>query len=203
MSFLTIQEYIVKKIVKKIAILAFAFLLTGCSAKYPMNTNLSLQVSSQTSGIYNNDISAALKGHDARPDSAVVVYQLKDQPEIRIPNQTAPHILVTEQLANGLQDQGLLFKNASPVRIQLDLNELLVLVTRPKFLYSAKAKSHLTLTIKNEKITLTKTYDREANNDSATRPPVHELEKLLNDQLTNIVNQILQDEEVQATISQM
>lgn len=198
MSFLTTREYIVKKI----AILAFVVLLSGCSAKYPLNTNLDLQVNSQTGGVYSNDISATLKGHDARLDTAVVVYQLKGKPEIRIPNQTAPHIIVTEQLANGLQEQGLVFKNRSPVSIQLDLNDLLVLVTRPKILYSAKAKSHLTLTIKNKTITLTKTYDREANNDSATRPPVYELEKLLNDQLTDIVNQILQDEEVQETISQ-
>jgi uncharacterized lipoprotein len=197
MSFLTTREYIVKKI----AILAFVVLLSGCSAKYPLNTNLDLQVNNQTSGIYNTGISAALRGHDARQDTAVVVYQLKGKPEIRIPNQTAPHIIITEQLANGLQEQGLVFKNRSPVSIQLDLNDLLVLVTRPKILYSAKAKSHLTLTLKNKTITLTKTYDREAKNDSATRPPVHELEKLLNDQLTDIVNQILQDEEVQATIS--
>ena len=178
-------------------------LFSGCSAKYPQNTNLALQINSQTGGIYSNGISATLKGHDARRDTAVVVYQLKGKPEMRIPNQTPPHLIVTEQLANGLQKQGLVFKNSSPVRIQLDLNELLVLVTRPKILYSTKAKSHLTLTIRNETITLTKTYDREANNNSATRPPVHELEKLLNDQLTDIINQILQDEEVQDTISQM
>ncbi len=54
---------------------------------------------------------------------------------------------------------------------------------------------------KNGKVTLTKTYDREANNESVTRPPVQDLEKLSNDQLTEIVNQILQDEKVQAIIN--
>lgn len=188
---------------KNFLILAFALILTGCSSKYPLTTNLNLQVSSQTSGIYSNDISAALKGHDARKESAVVVYRLKGKPEIQIPNHTAPHILVTERLAIGLQEQGLVFESASPVRIQLDLKELLVSVTRPKLLYSAKAKSHLTLTIKNRGLSLIKTYNREANRDSVTRPPVQDLEKMLNDQLTDIVNQILQDEEIQATISKM
>jgi uncharacterized lipoprotein len=189
--------------VKKLFILAFSLLLTGCGAKYPLTTNLNLQVSSQTAGIYSNATSAALKGRDARKDGAVVVYQLEGKPEIRLPNQTAPHILVTKRLAGGLQEHGLVFESASPVRIQLDINELLVAVIRPKLLYSAKAKSHLTLTIKNREISLTKTYAREANRDSVTRPPVQDLEKLLNDQLTDIVNQILQDEEVQATISKM
>lgn len=185
---------------KIIAILAFAFLLSGCSSKDPINSNLTLQLDSQPTGMYSNESSAALRGHDARQDSSVIIYQLEGKPDIRLPNQTAPHALVTEQLANGLLEQGLVFKNNSKVRIQVDLNELLVLVTHPKLLYNAKAKSNLTLTIKNGEVTLTKTYDREANNDSVTRPSVHELEKMLNSQLTDIISQILQDEEVQTTI---
>lgn len=192
----TLQEYTLKII----AILTFIILLNGCSSKDPINTNLTLQLDSQPTGMYSNESSAALRGHDARQDFSVIVYQLEGKPDIRLPNQTAPHILVTEQLANGLREQGLIFKNNSPVRIQLDLNELLVSVTHPKLLYNAKAKSHLTLTIKNGEVTLTKTYDREANNDSVTRPSVHELEEMLNSQLTDIVNQILQDKEVQSTI---
>jgi uncharacterized lipoprotein len=187
--------------VNKIVFLALAFLLTGCGTKYPLTTNLNLQVGNQTAGIYSNDSSATLKGRDTRKDSAVVVYQLKDEPEMQIPNQTAPNLLVTERLAIGLQAQGLLFESASPVRIQLDLDELLVSVTRPKILYIAKAKSRLTLTVKNGDITLTKNYNREANQDSVTRPPVHDLEKMLNDQLTEIVTQILQDEEVREAIN--
>ncbi len=186
--------------VKKITILLFVLLLTGCSTRYPLTTNLKLQVNNQPFGIYTDENSATLKGHDARKESAVVVYQLTGEPEIQIPNQSAPHFLVTEQLAAGLQEQGLVFESTSPVRIELDVNELVAVVSRPKRLYSAKAKSHLTLTIRNKAVSLTKTYNREANRDSLTRPPVQDLETLLNDQLTDIVNQILQDEEVQVTI---
>ncbi len=185
----------------KIVLLTFAFLLTGCGAKYPLTTNLNLQVGNQTSGIYSNGTSAALKGRDVRKDSAVIVYHLKGEPEIQIPNLIEPHLLVTERLAIGLREQGLEFESASPVRIQLNLDELLVTVTRPKLLYSAKARSHLTLTVKNGDTTLTKKYDREANRDSVRRPPVQDLEKMLNDQLTEIVTQILQDQEVRASIN--
>jgi len=187
--------------VKNLFIFALALLLTGCGAKYPLTTNLNLQVSSQTAGIYRSDISAALKGHDARQESGVIIYQLEGEPEIKIPNQTPPHILVTERLAIGLQEQGLVFESTSPVRILLDLKELLVSVTRPKVLYNAKAKSQLTLTVKNREFTLTKTFTRETNHDSVTRPPVQDLEKMLSDQLTELVDQILQDQEIQASIS--
>jgi len=192
----TLKEYTLKII----AILTFVFILFGCSSKEPMSANLMLQLDNQLTGKYSDESSAALRGHDARQDASVIIFQLEGEPDIRLPNQTAPHLLVTEQLANGLREQGLVFKSNSPVRIQLDLNELLVSVTHPKLLYSAKAKSNLTLTIKNGKVTLTKTYNRQATNDSVTRPSVHELEEMLNSQLTNIVSQILQDEEVQTTI---
>jgi uncharacterized lipoprotein len=188
---------------KKIFLLALTILLTGCGAQYPLTTNLNLPPRSQPMGIYANTLSAALTGHDARKDSAVVVYQIKDKSKIEIPNEVAPHVLVAERLADGLQKQGLSFHTDAPVRIRLDVNELVAMVTRTKILYTSAARSQLTLTIKTSAITFTKTYSRQANRDSATRPPVKDLEKMLNGQLTDIVNQILQDAEIRDTIRKM
>ncbi len=185
---------------KKAAIVIFALLLTGCATQYPLTTNLKLQIAGQPFGIYTDNDLATLTGRDARKESAVVVYKFSGEPEIQIPNDSAPNLLVTEQLANGLQEQGLVFDSESPVHIELDVNKLVAVVTRPKILYSTNSQSHLTLTIRNREMSLTKTYNREANRDTATRPPVEDLEKVLNGQLTEIVNQILQDEEIQAAI---
>jgi uncharacterized lipoprotein len=187
---------------KNIFLLAFAVLFTGCSAQYPLTTNLKLQVNSQSPGIYSNATSAFLKGHDARKNPAIAVYRLKDKPEIEIPNQNAPHIVITQQLAIGLMEQGLVFESSSPVRIRLDINELVASVTRPNVLYNTTAKSNLTLTIHNKEISLTKTYDRQANSESATHPKVLDIEKILAEQLSDIVNQILHDEEIQTAIGQ-
>ncbi|GAB6190348.1 YajG family lipoprotein [Desulfocastanea catecholica] len=185
---------------KNIFLLALTILLTGCAAQYPLTTNLKVPPRSQPMGIYGDSHSAALKGHDARKDSAVVIYQIKGKPQIKIPNKVAPHVLVAERLADGLQQQGLSFQSDAPVYIQLDINELVATVTRPNVLYTSTAKSRLALTIRNSEITLTKTYSRQANRDSATRPPVKDLEKLLNGQLIDIVNQILQDTEIRNAI---
>jgi uncharacterized lipoprotein len=187
---------------KNIFLLAFAVLFTGCSAQYPLTTNLKLQVDRQPPGIYSDSTSAFLKGHDARKDSAIVIYQLKGKPEIEIPNQNAPHIVITQQLAVGLLEQGLIFESASPVRIRLDINELVARVTRPNVLYNTTARSNLTLIIHNKEISLTKTYDRQANRESATRPSVQDLENMLDEQLSNIINQILHDEEARTAINQ-
>lgn len=186
---------------KKYFLLVFALLFSGCSAQYPATSNLSLEVGNQPYGIYDINTSAALKGHDARLDTAVVIYHLKGKSPVRIPNHEPPHKLVTDQLAAGLQEQGLVFESGSSVRILVDLNDLVAIVTRANIIYSATAKSNLTLTIKNKDTSLIKTYNRQANRDSAGKPSVQDLEEMLNDQLNDIVNQILQDEEVRGAIS--
>jgi uncharacterized lipoprotein YajG len=48
---------------------------------------------------------------------------------------------------------------------------------------------------------LTRVYRREARQSSATRPDLAVLENMLNSQISDILQQILQDEEVQAVIS--
>ncbi len=185
---------------KKTAIIACILLLAGCSTKQPLTTNLQLRTGSQLTGIYNNTMTVVLKGHDARKNSAVVAYLIEGKAQILLPNKTEPHILVTNQLARGLLEQGLVFENGAPIRLQLDLDELLARVSRPKILYNATARSHVTLTLTNRGTTLTKTYDREANRESARRPPIQDLEKMLNEQLSDIVKQILQDEELRTAI---
>ncbi len=104
-------------------------------------------------------------------------------------------------LIAGLQEQGLLFEPSSPVDLHFNIDELVVNVVRPKFLYSANAKTHLTLIVKKNGITLTKSYDRKSNRDTATRPDLDELEELLSRQLTDVVNKILMDEEVRNFIN--
>ena len=184
---------------KKVALIVCLMLLAGCSANYPLTTTLHLHSDRQSGGVYDQTITARLRGHDARQESAVVAYRL-DQPEILLPNETEPHALLTSQLAQGLLQQGLEFKENAPIHIQLNLEHLLADVSRPKILYNATAKSHITLIVSNRGTTLSKTYKREANRESATRPTLADLEMMLNEQLSDIVSQILEDREVRDAI---
>lgn len=185
---------------KKITVLLLALLFTGCSTKSPEMTNLNLTISGQETGIYSADISAAIQGKDARKSEEVIVYHIKSKPQTRLVNQRAPHILLTNQLANALRDQGLQFQSDSNVRIDLIIEELLVTVTQPNILYTADARCRILLNVKNRGTTLSRAYDREATQDSVGRPDVAELEEMLNKQLSDILNQILGDEKILATI---
>lgn len=185
---------------KKLAFFVLILLLTGCTQKYPETANLNLQVMTQPAEIYSDGMAATIRGHDARENAAIVLYQIGDNPVVRIPNLSAPHIVISEQLVDGLQKQGLLLDSSAPVHILLEINELLVTVTKPEFLYETKAVSRITLSVKNKGNTIARKYKKEAKRETATRPNVSELETLLNNQLTDIVNRILQDEEIRETI---
>lgn len=182
----------------RLVLLACLLLLSGCTAKYPAIANLNLRVTAQPP-IYT-DADAFIQGHDARKYKEVIIYQLKDQEPIGVPNISPPHILATERLAGGLRDQGLTFESISNVQIHLDIDELLVTVTKPKFLYTAEAKSRVTLKVIKSGTSLAKKYEREATQESAQRPDIRKLENMLNEQLSEIINQILQDQDVRSAI---
>ena len=187
---------------KKIILLACVLLLPGCTLKYPETANLNLQVPSQSPAVYTNS-AASVRGRDSRENPEVVVFKVKNEPVVKVTNLSPPHIVVTERLVGGLREQGLEFESSAPVRILLDLTQLLVTVTKPKLLYNAEAVSEITLEVKNSKTTVKKKYTRNDSKESVSRPKIGEIEKMLNDQLSTIVNQILADAEFSRLIKNM
>lgn len=172
--------------------------LTGC-AKQPVIANLNPVVGEQPNGIYQG-VTASIIGEDTRKSSEVVIY-LNDQPASRLNNVIAPKDLMVKRLAAGLREQGLVVEPAAQVHLKFVLHDLLARVTHDKILYSAVAKTHIVLTVENKGSVFTKVFKRDANNDSATRPDLPDLEAMLNNQLTDIAQQILQDEEVRRLLS--
>jgi uncharacterized lipoprotein YajG len=183
---------------KKIILLTCLILLAGC-AKQPVIANLSVRLGEVPAGIYGGGSSVLIIGQDARKSQEVVVY-MTDQPATSLANISPPLQLISEKLAEGLQGQGLLLDRSSPVQLKFSINELQVWVTRPKVLYRADAKTYITLTIENRGALFSKDFKREANQESATRPKLPDLEAMLNSQLSDIIHQILVDEEARKLI---
>jgi len=175
------------------------FLLGGCAQKYPLYTNLDLTLSHQPP-IFT-DVSASIEGYDKRYGEEVIVYQTGSQEPIKMDNMTPVHILVTERLADALREQGLQFDNDAEKRIIVEVRELLATVTRPKFLYTAEVKTGITLRVVKIDTSLVKKYDRQATRDTPGRPDVHELENMLDEQLSDIVAQILKDEDIRQALA--
>lgn len=184
---------------KKLALLVCILLLAGCQAKRPATANLSLNITNNPSSIYA-DAAAVIRGEDLREYPELVEFKLGDDPVLRVPSLSPPHVLITDQLANGFRDQGMIFTNASEARILLNVKKLLVTVTKEKMLYNTEANSLITLQVTNGNSTLTKKFDRQTSKESVSRPKMPALEKMLNEQVTDIIEQVLKDEDIRSAI---
>ena len=182
----------------RILLITCLLLLGGC-AKQPVIANLNPNLGDQPPGIYARGISATISGKDARKSAEVVIF-LNDEPPDRLANVSAPVDLIAARLGAGLRDQGMVIEPSAPVRLNFVINELLVQVTRKNLRYTAEGKTHIVLTVENRGTVFTRVFKREAYNDSATRPDLPDLEKMLNTQLADIGRQILQDEEIRQLI---
>lgn len=183
----------------RLILLAVTVLLFGCAPKYPFQANLDPQIQAQPP-IFS-DTTAFLQGKDGREHEEVIIYLSKDQPPIRVDNVNPVHNLVTDRLASALRGQGLIFDSSADTRLFLEINELQVTVSKPKFLYTAAAKTNITLKVVKESTSLAKKYDRQASKESAQRPGVEQLENMLDEQLSEIIAQILQDEDIRKALN--
>ena len=181
---------------KNVVFVLIVLLLAGCGPKYPEYANLNLQVAPQSSQVSGSETGVAITSKDKR-DTPEVIYQMTEGASIRITNLNPPHILVSERLAIGLREQGFMVQSSAPTSLLIEIEELQATVTKPAYLFVTEAQSRIALTVKNEKTGMTKNYNRQSTRKSVTRPETEELEKLLNEQLSAIVNQTLKDPDIQ------
>ena len=183
----------------KIVLLTCVLLLSGCGVKYPETANLNLMVPSQPEAVYTNSM-ALINGLDVRENAEVIVYKVKKEPVVKVPSLNSPITIITEDLSSGLREQGLQTETNAPVRIDLELNQLLVTVSKSKSLYNSQAVSQITLKAIHGKTSFTKKYTRQNDQESVLRPKITEIENMLNDQLSDIVMTILSDMDLRELI---
>lgn len=185
----------------KLVLILCVLLLSGCAVKYPETAKLNLEITGEAETVYTDSF-AAIKGVDARAQAEVIVYKLKNEPVVRVASLTPPVTIITEELEIGLREQGIQIDRDAPVRIELELDQLVVTVTKPKRLYNAEAASQITLNARYGKNSITKEYIRQSSEESVMLPKINHLENMLNDQLSDLVTTILSDQDLQELIIQ-
>ena len=135
-----------------------------------------------------------------RAGSQIIKIALPDTPVTLIPNQVSPHILLAERLQDGFLQQGLARGNQSNITISVTVEELQATLSKPGVMYNSNAKSRIKLTVTNNGNILNKEYNRASSQDSVTRPDIHDLEVLLNEQLSEIMAQALSDNQIRGAI---
>lgn len=184
----------------KIVLITCVILLSGCGAKYPETASLKLMVPNQPAEVYA-DLSLSINGVDARENAEVIVYNVKEKPAVKVSNLNSPITVIIEALSTGVREQGLQIEANTPVRIDLELNQLLVTVSRPKRLYNSQAVSQITLNAVHGKNSFIKNYTRQDNSESVFQPKISDIENMLNDQLSDIVMTILSDMDLRELIT--
>jgi uncharacterized lipoprotein len=185
---------------KKLTLLLSTLLFVGCAASWPQKANLNPVVDDQLDGLYQPGVDVSVGGQDERAGSQIIKIALPDTPVTLIPNQVSPQIMLAERLQDGFQQQGLARGNQSNINIGIVVEELQATLTKPAVMFNASAKSRIKLTVSNNGNTLTKEYNRASSQDSVTRPDIHDLEVLLNEQLSEIMAQALSDNQIRGAI---
>jgi len=185
---------------KRLAAIALALLLAGCATKQPVTANLNLTLGDQPAARFQS-AAINIQGEDQREDAEVIRYTVKEEVTSQLSTLTPPEVTLKGSLARGFGSQGLVINPAARVHMTVEIKELLVTVDQPQILYDIHAKSVIALKVVNGTQTITKRYNREETRESVTKPKIAQLEKVLNDQLSDIAQQILKDEEIRNTIT--
>jgi uncharacterized lipoprotein YajG len=185
---------------KKLMLLLSALLFVGCAASWPQKANLNPVVDDQLDGLYQPGLDISVNGSDERNGSQIIKIALPDVAVTLIPNQVAPNVMLAERLQNGFQQQGLAQGGQSNINIGVVVEELQATLTKPGVMFNSNAKSRIKLTVSNNGNVLTKEYNRASSQDSVTRPDIHDLEVLLNEQLSEIMSQALSDNQIRGAI---
>lgn len=185
----------------KIVLVICVFFLSGCGVKYPETAYLDVLIPSQSAEVYSNS-TVFVHGFDTRESTEVVVYKVKKEPVVKVPGVDAPLVVITERLTAGLKDQGLMFERNAPVRIDLEIKQLLATVTKPKFLYKFEAVSQIILKATNGQSSIEKKYNRQDDKKSFSRPKITGIENMLNNQLSEIITEMLSDQDLRELINE-
>ncbi len=177
-----------------------ALLLSGCAASWPETASLNPVVNDQPDRIYGFGTRASFDGSDRRLGSQIIRIKLGNEPVVMIPNNVNPAQLLAERLAEGLGRQGLTQSGAANVGLTLEVHEMMAEVSKPGLLYQTNTKVRLKLVVDNQGNVLSKEYNKGASKESATRPDIYDLEMRLNEQLTQLLDQMLADTQIRSAI---
>lgn len=187
---------------KKLLLLVIVAMLSGCAAALPDKTNLNPRLEIQPTGVYPPGIEIVVDSQDDRFEKQVVMFSLKNEPAKMLFNQVAPQVMLAERLADGFGQQGLTRVGRANMTISVAIENLMVTVTKTKsnLLYNSEARTRIKLKVNNNGFTLSKDYNREASEETATKPDMPDLEAMLNDQLSDVIEKILGDGQVREAI---
>ena len=174
--------------------------LSACASYYPIAIDVSPTVNA-TGGVYRGQ-SLSLSSQDKRNNDYIIQIEQNNKAPIVVGASNNLKVQMEQALAQGLSNQGAFIEQGSATRVQLELQEVLARVIRGHISYDVVQQLRMQLVLQRDGRTLTKQYRRSAQAEFPGRlhPELDKVKTALDEQLTLMLKDMLNDRDVQQFI---
>lgn len=177
-----------------------ALSLTACASYYPVAVDVQPTVDAQ-GGVYRGQ-AVSLSSQDKRKNDYIIQIEQNNKAPVVVGASNNIKVQMEQALAQGFSNQGAFIEQGSPTQIQLELEEVLVRVIRGHISYDVVQQLRMQLVLKRDGRTITKQYRRSAQAEFPGRlhPELDKVKDAVNEQLSLMLKDMLNDRDVQQFI---
>lgn len=179
---------------------AVALSLTACASYYPIAVDVQPQAEAK-GGLYRGQ-ALSLSSQDNRKNDYIIQIEQNNKAPVVIGASNNIKVQMEQALAQGLSDQGAVTEQGAATQVQLELEDVLVRVIRGHISYDVVQQIRMQLVLKRDGRTITKQYRRSAQAEFPGRlhPELDKVKAALNEQLSLMIKDMLNDRDVQQFI---
>ncbi|WP_319781977.1 YajG family lipoprotein [Oceanisphaera sp. IT1-181] len=177
-----------------------ALSLTACASYYPVAVDVQPTVDAK-GGVYRGQ-AISLSSQDKRKNDYIIQIEQNNKAPVVVGASNNIKVQMEQALAQGFSNQGAFIEQGSPTQIQLELEEVLARVIRGHISYDVVQQLRMQLVLKRDGRTITKQYRRSAQAEFPGRlhPELDKVKDAVNEQLTLMLKDMLNDRDVQQFI---
>lgn len=184
---------------KSVLFAVLAVVLAGCSTAWPENASINPQINDQPDNLLAGQ-SVSVSSQDVRSGHQIIKINKQGEPVVLIPNAISPDQVMADRLQKGLAAQGATIAPQGGAEVKVIVQNMLAEVTKPGLAYKTRVRMEVKLQVQKNGAGIAKTYQKSAMKESATQPDMGDIELMLNDQTSKLLNDMLSDSQVRAVI---
>jgi uncharacterized lipoprotein len=185
---------------KRLLSALFAIALAGCANTWPETASLNPQINDQPDNVYNGQATISVDSQDSRIGSQIIRVKIKNEPEVLIPNNVSPGTLFADRLMKGFRAQGATISSQGDTHLTVIIEQIQDEITRPGLAYKSRVAMTVKLKAERNGRIITKEYRKSAMKESATQPDIGDIELLMNEHISDLLNQMLGDSQMRTFI---
>lgn len=197
------MSQLIFKPIRKLLIVICTTSIFACTS-YPHSVQLTPELSSSQS---ETQLASQLKWNIQSQDQRIAHYIIEiingDNAATLINESQSSRINIHNALHNQWQEQGLTIASDSENKVDIQLIKLLAKVEQKSFSHNISSNIVIRVKLTSENRVFSKTFNSRATQEGAFSADSEQLTKKLNDQLSHLLQEIIQDSELNAKLQQL